>query len=76
MDADDIVAPDYLEQLYHALRSTGADMALCAVEDVNEDGSPLDQPDITRPTAAGVFPGRALLAEFFGKNSTCTNIIR
>ena len=74
VDADDIVAPDYLEQLYHALRSTGADMALCAVEDVNEDGSPLDQPDITRPTAAGVFPGRALLAEFFGKNSTCYTV--
>ena len=45
VDADDIVAPDYLEQLYCALRSSGADMALCAVEDVNEDGTPLEHPE-------------------------------
>ena len=74
VDADDLVAPDYLEQLHTALTTTGADMALCAVEDVNEDGSALPRPEITTPTAAGVFSGRALLEEFFGTNSTCYTV--
>lgn len=74
VDADDLVAPDYLEQLYTALTTTGADMALCAVEDVNEDGSSLARSEITTPTAAGVHTGRALLEEFFGANSTCYTV--
>ena len=74
VDSDDLIAPDYLEQLYNALCSSGADMALCAVEDVNEDGSPLEHPEITAPAAAGSFSGKALLAEFFGPNATCYTV--
>lgn len=74
VDADDLVAPDYLERLHAALHTTGADMALCAVEDVNEDGSPLEHPEITAPAAAGSFSGKALLAEFFGPNATCYTV--
>ena len=74
VDSDDLVAPDYLERLHAALHTAGADMALCAVEDVNEDGSPLEHPEITAPAAAGSFSGKALLAEFFGPNATCYTV--
>ena len=33
VDSDDTVHPDYLKALYTACAETGADMALCAVED-------------------------------------------
>lgn len=74
VDADDLVAADYLEQLHTALQQTGADMALCAVEDVNEDGSALSSPSVTAPTTEGMFRGKELLAEFFGANSTCYTV--
>lgn len=70
VDADDLVAPNYLEQLYAALQHSDADMAICAVEDVQEDGSSFPIPDRTGPTAVGTFDGKTLLAEFFGDNST------
>ncbi len=74
VDSDDTVHPDYLKALYTACAETGADMALCAVEDVTEEGMPLPQPALTRPGAAGVFPGKELLARFFGPNSTCYTV--
>ena len=70
VDSDDVVAADYLEKLHAALEETGADMALCAVEDVDEALAPLDEQVLTLPAAAGVFGGRDLLAEFFGPSST------
>lgn len=70
VDSDDVVAADYLEKLHAALEETGADMALCAVEDVDEALAPLDERVLTLPAAAGVFGGKELLAEFFGPSST------
>lgn len=70
VDSDDVVTPDYLEKLYAALEKTGADMAVCAVEDVDEAGAPLEMRVLTLPAAAGVFGGKELLAEFFGPSST------
>ncbi len=70
VDSDDLVHPDYLQQLYTALTGSGADMAVCAVEDVDEDGESLASPQFTRPSAAGTFSGKELLAEFFGANAT------
>lgn len=70
VDSDDVVAADYLEKLHAALEETGADMALCAVEDVDEALSPLDERVLTLPAAAGAFGGKELLAEFFGPSST------
>lgn len=65
-----MVAADYLEKLHAALESSGADMALCAVEDVDEALAPLNERVLTLPAAAGVFGGQDLLAEFFGPSST------
>lgn len=70
VDSDDVVAADYLEKLHAALEETGADMALCAVEDVDEALAPLDERVLTLPAAAGAFGGKELLAEFFGPSST------
>ena len=70
VDSDDVVLPDYLERLYAACRAAGADMAVCAVQDVAENGEPLPQPVFTGPTGEGVFEGRRLLEEFFGPAST------
>lgn len=74
VDSDDLVAADYLEKLHAALEESGADMALCAVEDVDEAGRPLEAPVITAPEQAGVFGGRELLAAFFGPASTCYTV--
>ena len=70
VDSDDVVAADYLEKLHAALEETGADMALCAVEDVDEGLAPLEERVLTLPAAAGVFGGKELLVEFFGPSST------
>lgn len=70
VDADDVVDPTYLEQLFSALCDSDADMAICAVEDVAEDGSSLDPVQGTFPTKVGVFSGKELFQEFFGANST------
>ncbi|WP_394963965.1 glycosyltransferase [Candidatus Allofournierella excrementigallinarum] len=70
VDSDDVVAADYLEKLHAALEEAGADMALCAVEDVDEGLAPLGERALTLPAAAGVFGGKDLLAEFFGPAST------
>ena len=74
VDADDAVAPDYLEKLRAALEKAGADMAVCAVEDVDEAGAPLSPPVLTVPEEAGVFEGKELLARFFGPASTCYTV--
>lgn len=74
VDSDDVVAADYLEKLHAALEESGADMALCAVEDVDEAGAPLHERVLTVPEATGVFGGRELLANFFGPASTCYTV--
>ena len=70
VDSDDVVSVTYLEQLYDALCSSNADLAVCAVEDVAEDGKTLVPPQKTLPSKVGIFSGKELFAEFFGKNST------
>ena len=65
VDSDDVIAPDYLEQLYTALQNTGADMAVCAVEDVQEDLTPQDPRDFTLPVQSGAFSGQELLHCFY-----------
>ena len=70
VDSDDTVAPTYLDQLFSALCDSNADLAICAVEDVSEDGSSLAPAQITLPTQVGIFSGKELLKEFFGNNST------
>lgn len=70
VDSDDTVTPDYLEKLYNACKRNAADMAICAVEDVNEDGSSLAQPIFTDPVEPGVFAGKALVKQFFQPDGT------
>ena len=70
VDTDDLVLPQYLELLYNACETTGAEMAICGVEDVAEDGSPLPRPVLTLPGKAGVFPGPRLLETFYTPQST------
>ncbi len=74
VDSDDTVSPRYLELLYTALEESGADMALCGVEDVNEDGSSQQPPVFTQPVQAGVFDGKALMHQFFTPASTCYTV--
>lgn len=70
VDSDDLVHPDYLRLLRAALQKTGADMAICGVEDVLENGQSQTPPALTRPSQGGTFAGQALLAEFYGPCST------
>lgn len=42
VDSDDILRPDYLKKLYDACEAHDAYMAVCAVEDVAEDGASQD----------------------------------
>ena len=69
VDSDDLVAPDYLSCLYQAAQSSGADMAVCAIKDIDEAGQSPAEPKITLPAATGVFSGTELMHCFFGHDS-------
>lgn len=70
VDSDDILRADYLKKLYDACEANDAYMAVCAVEDVAENGDSLDPPDYTDPTDTGVFTGKDLLNNFYSPNGT------
>lgn len=70
VDSDDVLLPCYLQKLYDACERNSAYMAICAVEDVNEDGTSTDPPFYSLPTQVGVFPGKELLKYFFDHNGT------
>ena len=70
VDADDVVHPGYLQALYDACEAHDAYMAICAVEDVNEDGTSQDPPEYTLPAETGVFVGKNLLNRFYAPNGT------
>ena len=70
VDSDDVVCPGYLHTLYAACEKNDAYMALCSVEDVQENGKSCDPASYTRPNAEGVFCGKDLLNEFYTPNVT------
>lgn len=70
VDADDILKPGYLQKLFDACEAADAYMAVCAVEDVNEDGTSQDPPEYTMPAEAGTFVGKDLLNRFYAPNGT------
>ena len=70
VDADDVVRPGYLQALYDACETHDAYMAICAVEDVNEDGTSQAPPEYTLPAETGVFVGKDLLNRFYAPNGT------
>lgn len=70
VDADDVVRPGYLQALYDACETHDAYMAICAVEDVNEDGTSQNPPEYTLPAETGVFVGKDLLNRFYAPNGT------
>lgn len=74
VDSDDLLQPDFLRRLYEAARRENADIALCAVEDVLEDGSSQSPPQFSRPVQKGCFAARALLNEFYGPAATCYTV--
>ncbi len=65
VDSDDVVLPQYLSTLYAACEEHDAYMALCAVEDVQENGQSCEPPYSTHPAQEGVFCGKDLLNEFY-----------
>ena len=70
VDSDDVVLPAYLRTLYDACEQHDAYMALCAVEDVQENGQSCEPPHSTHPAQEGVFCGKDLLNEFYTPNRT------
>ena len=70
VDSDDVVLPAYLRTLYDACEQHDAYMALCAVEDVQENGQSCEPPHSTHPAQEGVFCGKDLLNEFYTPNGT------
>ena len=70
VDSDDVLRPGYLQQLFDACEKHDAYMAICAVEDVNEDGTSSAPAAFTLPNATGCHSGRDLLNCFYGPNGT------
>ena len=70
VDSDDILRPGYLQTLFDACEKHDAYMAICAVEDVREDGASAEPPACTLPTETGVFAGKELLNRFYAPNGT------
>lgn len=50
VDADDFIAPDFLQSLLDKLEATGADIALCACTWVDETGAPIGLTETLRDT--------------------------
>ena len=63
-------ATDGSGALCDRLAKRDAYMAICAVEDVQENGKPLPEPVFTPPTQEGVFRGKDLLNDFYAPNGT------
>ena len=63
VDSDDYIAPEMYEAMYHAVQSTGADLALCDYAEVDEAGAPCQSMHIRLEKKN--FTGRELL-----KNAT------
>lgn len=74
IDSDDLVQPDFLRRLYEAAKRENADIALCAVEDVLENGHPQSPPQFSRPVQKGCFAAKTLLSEFYGPAATCYTV--
>lgn len=72
IDSDDVVRPAYLKKMYEACEAHDAYMAICAVEDVQENGKPLPEPVFTPPTQEGVFRGKDLLNDFMPPTALIT----
>ena len=64
VDSDDLVRPTFLQILYELCEQNHADMALCGVEDVAENGAALPQPVFSLPQP-GCYSGQALLEQFY-----------
>ena len=67
VDSDDYIAPEMYEAMYHAVQSTGADLALCDYAEVDEAGAPCQSMHICLEKKD--FTGRDLL-----KNATDSTI--
>ena len=44
VDGDDYLAPEMIEKLYASITENDADMSICNIQNINEDGSLLDSP--------------------------------
>ncbi len=68
VDSDDYIRAGFLQKMYDACEVSDAYMAICALEQVNEDGSSDDPPACVLPSESGVFDGKDLLADFYRDN--------
>lgn len=64
VDSDDYIAPEMYEALYHAVQSTGADLALCDYAEVDETGAPC--PPMHGSLSEGELTGQELLKRASG----------
>jgi len=68
VDSDDLVYPQYLQKMYDACEKHDAYMAICAINQINEDGSDQTPPGHVLPTETGVHCGKDLLNCFYTPN--------
>lgn len=64
VDSDDYIAPEMYEALYHAVQSTGADLALCDYAEVDETGASCPQMHVS--LSGGELTGQELLKKASG----------
>ncbi|MGD9559607.1 MAG: glycosyltransferase family 2 protein [Oscillospiraceae bacterium] len=62
VDSDDIVAPDFLETLVAHLEASGADIALCSYDWIDETGQPVGH---SEPVLEGVLDSDNALTKLF-----------
>lgn len=70
VDSDDVLCPGYLQKLYDACEKHDAYLAICAVEDVLENGESQNPVRCTIPSRTGVYRGKDLLNDFYAPNGT------
>lgn len=68
VDSDDYIEKEMYQQLYEAIKSENADLAICNLEYVKEEGGILS---MDSPIKNEVFGGREGLHKLVGKNSWC-----
>lgn len=68
VDSDDYISPDFIQVLYHALVTNNADMSICNVGVVNEDGNLILHLNERIPQINEVISGRDAVLRRFERN--------
>ncbi|KGP76772.1 hypothetical protein JT05_02885, partial [Desulfosporosinus sp. Tol-M] len=64
IDPDDFISPDFYELLLDTLESSGSDISISGMKVINQDGTPMQFPEIFRATISGRIEGAEIIKAY------------